>query len=77
MEQFKPLIEELSSEERQVLVQISMGNTVIKKLQKATGIKTILPVLAKLENHGMIKRDNSLSKRGEVIATLLNLIPEF
>ena len=76
IQQFKPFIDSLSKDEKIVLVEITKGSISTRKIEKATGIMSVIPILAKLHRKELINQDNSLTEQGEILATLINLIPE-
>jgi len=77
IEKFKPLIEMLSRNARVVLLQISEGNRdkiKIKKIIKGSDIELLITELKQVE---LIRDSLELTESGDVIATLMSLIPEF
>ncbi len=77
IEQFKPMIDPLSKDERLVLKEIYKNGPLDEKhLKKNTKIAIVVPIITSLHSKEMINEDNSLTEIGEVIATLLNLMPD-
>ncbi|WP_457558035.1 hypothetical protein [Candidatus Harpocratesius sp.] len=76
IEQFKPLIQPLTKEQRQTLIAIESGIYDNNKLEKVTKIPLIIPVITALKRHELITDTNELTEQGEIIATLLTLIPD-
>ncbi|MHA1766124.1 MAG: hypothetical protein ACTSVK_07665, partial [Promethearchaeota archaeon] len=77
IDQFKPMIDPLTKDERLILREIyKKGPLDEKHLKKNTKIAIVVPILTSLRSKEMIKEDNNLTEIGEVIATLLNLIPD-
>ncbi len=77
IEQFKPMIDPLTKDERLVLKEIyKNGPQDEKHLKKMTKIAVVVPIITSLHSKEMINEENSLTEIGEVIATLLNLMPD-
>ncbi|MHA1510424.1 MAG: hypothetical protein ACTSRX_01745, partial [Promethearchaeota archaeon] len=76
-EQFKPMIDPLTKDERSILKEIYRSGPVGEKhLKRNTKIAVVVPIITSLHSKEMINEDNSLTEIGEVIATLLNLMPD-
>ncbi|MHA1562081.1 MAG: hypothetical protein ACTSPA_08135, partial [Promethearchaeota archaeon] len=77
IEQFKPMIDPLTKDERSILKEIYRSGPVGEKhLKRNTKIAVVVPIITSLHSKEMINEDNSLTEIGEVIATLLNLMPD-
>jgi hypothetical protein len=77
IEQFKPMIDPLTKDERLILKEIyTNGQQDEKQLKKNTKIGIVVPILTSLIAKEFIDEDNILTEIGEVIATLLNLMPD-
>lgn len=74
-EEFRPMISKLTNEQKSVLRNIQNGVKTEKELLKATNIPVIIPVITKLEHFELVTNDLQLTPNGEIIATLLNMIP--
>ena len=73
---FKPLIDPLDDWGKKLLPAILQGTTTLKELAKKFKGAPIGRTLAHLENHGLLGRDNDLTSEGEIVATLLSLLPD-
>ncbi|RLI63793.1 MAG: hypothetical protein DRO88_09000 [Promethearchaeia archaeon] len=76
IEQFKPLIQPLTKEQRQTLIAIGKGIRDNAKIEKETKIPLIIPVLTALQRMELVTENNDLTEQGEIITTLLSLIPD-
>ncbi|QEE16527.1 carbohydrate porin [Promethearchaeum syntrophicum] len=77
IEQFKPMIDPLTHSERLVLKELYKSGPLSEKhLKKNTKIAIVVPIITSLLSKELINEGNSLTEMGEVIATLLNLMPD-
>ncbi|MHA2001951.1 MAG: hypothetical protein ACTSVU_07675, partial [Promethearchaeota archaeon] len=76
IEKFKPIIQNLKKEDRQVLIEMHQGVIQLKQLEQNTGIASIIPILARLTRFGYLTEENTLTEEGVVIATILGLVPD-
>ena len=75
-EKFKPFIKQITKEERLVLKTIETGIKTQKELQNKTKIAVVIPSILKLQQLELIDEELNLTENGEVIVTLINMIPD-
>ncbi len=76
IEQFKPMIDALSKLAKQIMKEIYSGNTEKAKIEKKLKISELTPYLVELRTANMLQETIKLSDLGEIIITLINLLPE-
>lgn len=75
-EKFKPFIQQLSKEERLVLKTIEEGIKNQKDLENKTKILVVIPSILRLQQLELIDEHLNLTENGEIIVTLINMIPD-
>jgi len=73
IEQFKPFIDPLTSDDRKVIAAIKRGITDLKHIGKATKIAVVIPIVNNLQHLGIINEQNQLTDAGDVVTMLMDL----
>jgi len=76
IDQFKPIITSISSAARSLMKQISQGDTSLQKLIKANKGVDVNKELETLKAMDLVNDEPKLTDTGEIILTLIELMPE-
>ena len=76
IEQFKPIIDSLSQGSKALLKQISQGESNLQKLIKANKGIDVNKELESLKAMELISAENAITETGEVMLTLMELMPD-
>ena len=68
-------IEKLTREQKTILRYLQQGAKSEKELKKVTGIPVIIPIITALTQLEFITNELEFTPQGEIIATLLNMVP--
>ena len=76
IEQFQPIIEKISSDERQILIAIVNGEHTETGLHKSFKKLDIVKIIQQLKNQQLIDDQIMPSNLGEIVATILQVVPD-
>jgi hypothetical protein len=77
IDQFKPIINAISDEAKMLLKEIIEGNQIKEKIEKKLKTSNLDPLLSELITQNIIKEDLQLTDIGEILGTLMKMIPDF
>jgi hypothetical protein len=76
IDQFKPMIDQMKPQAIAVLTLYSEGIREKNKIEKRLKIPDITPYIIQLEKAGLIDKKGEFTEIGEIISTLINLMPD-